>query len=283
MSNLVQRSITGVLFVATIILCISWDEYSTGILFLIASTLATYEFYQILNKKKLSQNTKYGPFVNVIIYTLLSLYFIGIINDDRYLFLIVPFIIILVLQELFYKGSIPYQNISSTLFALLYITLPFAILNYLSFNEEIYDKIGLSNNWNLLTGFFIILWTSDSMAYLTGRLIGKHKLFPRVSPGKTWEGFIGGVIFSVVAGYIFSIVTVDFHKVTYLSPPFHWIIMALIISIFGMLGDLSESLLKRSGGVKDSGNILPGHGGILDRFDGILLSAPLVLCYLLFI
>ena len=275
MSNLVQRSITGVLFVATIILCISWNEYSTGVLFLIASTLATYEFYQILNKRKLSQNTKYGPFVNVIIYTLLSLYFIGIIKDDRYLFLIVPFMIILVLQELFYKGSIPYQNISSTLFALLYITLPFAILNYLSFNEEIYEKISLSENWSLLAGFFIILWTSDSMAYVTGRLIGKHKLFPRVSPGKTWEGFIGGITFSILAAYLFSYFTE--------SSAQHWIIMALIISIFGMLGDLSESLLKRSGEVKDSGNILPGHGGILDRFDGILLSAPLVLCYLLFI
>ena len=275
MSNLVQRSITGVLFVALIILCISWNQYSTGILFLIASTLGTYEFYQILNKKKLSQNTKYGPFVNLIVYTLLSLVFIDVIEDYRYLFLIVPLMLILVLQELYYEGSIPYQNISSTLFALFYITMPFAILNYLSFNNEIYEKISLSENWSLLAGFFIILWTSDSMAYVTGRLIGKHKLFPRVSPGKTWEGFIGGILFSILSGYLFSYFTE--------SSVFHWIVMALIISIFGMLGDLSESLLKRSGGVKDSGNILPGHGGILDRFDGILLSAPLVLCYLLFI
>jgi len=274
LSNLVLRSITGALFATTIILCISWNEYSTGLLFLIVSTLGTIEFYQILNKKELSNNTKYGPFVNVVVYLLLTLAFFGII-DYRFLFLIVPIMLILVVQELFMEDTIPYQNISSTLFGLLYITLPFAALNYISFNEEFYSKIGLSLNWSLLTGFFIILWTSDSMAYLVGRKLGKHKLFPRVSPGKTWEGLIGGVSFAILAGYLFSYFTE--------SSSMHWIIMSIIISVFGVLGDLSESLLKRSGGVKDSGNLLPGHGGILDRFDGIFFSSPIILTYLLFI
>ena len=282
MSNLVLRSITGVLFVATIILCISWNKYSAGLLFLFFSTLGTVEFYQILNKKELSNNTKYGPFVNVVVYSLLTLAFIEII-DYRFLFLIVPLLLILVVQELFMKDTIPYQNISSTLFGILYITLPFAALNYISFNEEFYSKIGLSGNWSLLTGFFIILWTSDSMAYLVGRKFGKHKLFPRVSPGKTWEGFIGGVVFAVIAGYIYSLVTKDVQADSTINASLHWIIMSLIISVFGMLGDLSESLLKRSGGVKDSGSLLPGHGGVLDRFDGIFFSSPIILTYLLFI
>lgn len=282
MSNLVLRSITGVLFVATIILCISWNKYSAGLLFLVFSTLGTVEFYQILNKKKLSNNTKYGPFVNVVVYSLLTLAFIEII-DYRFLFLIVPLLLILVVQELFMKDTIPYQNISSTLFGILYITLPFAALNYISFNEEFYSKIGLSGNWSLLTGFFIILWTSDSMAYLVGRKFGKHKLFPRVSPGKTWEGFIGGVVFAVIAGYIYSLVTKDVQADSTINASLHWIVMSLIISVFGMLGDLSESLLKRSGGVKDSGSLLPGHGGVLDRFDGIFFSSPIILTYLLFI
>ena len=282
MSNLVLRSITGVLFVATIILCISWNKYSAGLLFLVFSTLGTVEFYQILNKKELSNNTKYGPFVNVVVYSLLTLAFIEII-DYRFLFLIVPLLLILVVQELFMKDTIPYQNISSTLFGILYITLPFAALNYISFNEEFYSKIGLSGNWSLLTGFFIILWTSDSMAYLVGRKFGKHKLFPRVSPGKTWEGFIGGVVFAVIAGYIYSLVTKDVQADSTINASLHWIIMSLIISVFGMLGDLSESLLKRSGGVKDSGSLLPGHGGVLDRFDGIFFSSPIILTYLLFI
>ena len=282
MSNLVLRSITGVLFVATIILCISWNKYSAGLLFLVFSTLGTVEFYQILNKKELSNNTKYGPFVNVVVYSLLTLAFIEII-DYRFLFLIVPLLLILVVQELFMKDTIPYQNISSTLFGILYITLPFAALNYISFNEEFYSKIGLSGNWSLLTGFFIILWTSDSMAYLVGRKFGKYKLFPRVSPGKTWEGFIGGVVFAVIAGYIYSLVTKDVQADSTINASLHWIIMSLIISVFGMLGDLSESLLKRSGGVKDSGSLLPGHGGVLDRFDGIFFSSPIILTYLLFI
>lgn len=282
MSNLVLRSITGVLFVATIILCISWNKYSAGLLFLVFSTLGTVEFYQILNKKELSNNTKYGPFVNVVVYSLLTLAFIEII-DYRFLFLIVPLLLILVVQELFMKDTIPYQNISSTLFGILYITLPFAALNYISFNEEFYSKIGLSGNWSLLTGFFIILWTSDSMAYLIGRKFGKHKLFPRVSPGKTWEGFIGGVVFAVIAGYIYSLVTKDVQADSTINASLHWIVMSLIISVFGMLGDLSESLLKRSGGVKDSGSLLPGHGGVLDRFDGIFFSSPIILTYLLFI
>jgi phosphatidate cytidylyltransferase len=282
LSNLVLRSITGVLFVATIILCISWNKYSAGLLFLVFSTLGTVEFYQILNKKELSNNTKYGPFVNVVVYSLLTLAFIEII-DYRFLFLIVPLLLILVVQELFMKDTIPYQNISSTLFGILYITLPFAALNYISFNEEFYSKIGLSGNWSLLTGFFIILWTSDSMAYLVGRKFGKHKLFPRVSPGKTWEGFIGGVVFAVIAGYIYSLVTKDVQADSTINASLHWIVMSLIISVFGMLGDLSESLLKRSGGVKDSGSLLPGHGGVLDRFDGIFFSSPIILTYLLFI
>lgn len=262
------------LFVSTLVLCISWNEYSAGVLFLVFSTLGTIEFYNILNKKELSNNTKYGPFVNVVVYSLLTLSFLHLI-EYKFLFLIIPFMLILVVQELFIKDDIPYQNISSTLFAVLYITLPFAALNYLSFNELIYSKISLSTDWSLLLGFFIILWTSDSMAYVVGRLIGKNKLFPRVSPGKTWEGFVGGIAFALLAGYLFALVTE--------SSVLHWLVMAVIISIFGTLGDLSESLLKRSAGVKDSGTLLPGHGGVLDRFDGILFSAPLVLAYLLFI
>jgi phosphatidate cytidylyltransferase len=266
---------TGSLFVAALVGCIIWNEYSTALIFLVFSTFATVEYYQILNKKALSNNTKYGPFVNVVVYTLLSLVFIEEIPEYRILFLIIPFLFILVLQELFAKDDIPYQNISSTLFALLYITLPFASLNYLSFNQDIYIKIGLGENWSLLLGFFIILWTSDSMAYLVGKAIGKHKLIPRISPGKTWEGLAGGIVFSVLAGYLFAYFTE--------SSLLHWVVMAIIISVFGLLGDLSESLLKRSGGVKDSGTLLPGHGGVLDRFDGIIFSSPLVLCYLLFI
>jgi phosphatidate cytidylyltransferase len=256
------------------VFCVSYNEYSNAILFLIFSTIGSIEFYKILEKNELSHNIKYGAFVNIWVYTILSLFFIEII-DFHWIALCIPILILLVLLEFFIKDTIPYQNISSTLFALFYITLPFAALNYLSFNEAIYSKIELGTNWSLLLGYFIILWTNDSAAYATGRLFGRTKLFERVSPKKTWEGFIGGVGFAVLAGYLFSYFTE--------SSSFHWMIMAVIIGVFGTLGDLSESLLKRSGNVKDSGNILPGHGGVLDRFDGILLSAPLIVVYLLYV
>ena len=247
MSNLTTRILTGVVFATVLIGCISWNKWSTAILFLFFSTVGTIEFYKILKKNNLSNNSNYGPIVNVVIYTLMTLAFIDVIYFE-YLFLGIPFLIILVLMELYSKDEIPYQNISSTLFGLFYITLPFSALNYLSFNEMVYDKIELSTNWSLLAGYFIILWTSDSMAYVVGRLIGKHKLFERISPGKTWEGFFGGVVFSILAGFLFAYFTNSSKE--------HWMIMAIIISVFGTLGDLSESLLKRSGDVKDSGTIL---------------------------
>lgn len=274
MNNLFLRILTGIVFIGLVVACISWNKYSTAGLFLFFSTVGSIEFYKILEKNELSHNIKYGAFVNIWVYSILSLYFIEVI-DFQWIALCVPMLILLVLLEFFVKDNIPYQNISSTLFALFYITLPFAALNYLSFNDAIYAKIGLSTKWSLLLGYFIILWTNDSAAYATGRVFGRTKLFERVSPKKTWEGFIGGVAFSVLAGYLFSYFT-D-------SSPMHWMIMSVVIGVFGTLGDLSESLLKRSGNVKDSGSILPGHGGILDRFDGILLSSPLIVVYLLFI
>lgn len=274
MKDILIRVLTGIVFIGVVIGSISWNEYSTAILFFVFSIIGTFELYSILQKNELSHNLRFGVVSNMWVYAILTLAFIKLIPLE-YIALCIPMMLLLVIIELFAKDDIPYQNISSTLFALFYITLPFASLNYLSFNENIYKTINLDQGWSLLAGYFIILWTNDSMAYVTGRLIGRTKLFERVSPNKTWEGFIGGVAFAVLAGYIFSYVT-D-------SSSLHWMILAIIIGVFGTLGDLSESLLKRSGDVKDSGNILPGHGGVLDRFDGILLSAPLVLVYLIFL
>lgn len=274
MKDIFVRIATGLLFIGVVIGCISWNKYSTASLFFVFSMIGAYEFYRILEKNELSRNLRYGLVTNAWIYIVLTLVFIELI-DFHLISLCIPMVIILVLLELFSDDNIPYQNISSTLFATFYITLPFACLNYLSFNESIYEKIDLDKGWSLLAGYFIILWTNDSMAYVTGKLLGRTKLFERVSPKKTWEGFLGGVGCAILAGYVFALIT-D-------SSQFHWMILAIVIGVFGTLGDLSESLLKRSGDVKDSGSILPGHGGVLDRFDGILLSAPLILVYLLYI
>ncbi len=128
-------------------------------------------------------------------------------------------------------------------------------------------------NPHLLLGFFFLLWTNDTGAYLVGRSIGKHKLWERISPKKTWEGFFGGLILSIIIGYVISLYYPELNYIL-------WIVMAALVSIFGTMGDLVESVFKRSIDAKDSGSILPGHGGILDRFDGVFLSTPFVLVLL---
>jgi phosphatidate cytidylyltransferase len=133
---------------------------------------------------------------------------------------------------------------------------------------------GTQPRWHVIFSFFMILWSNDTFAYLVGITIGKHKLSEKISPKKTWEGLIGGIIFGLLAAYILSI----FFKELML---WQWLIASLVINIAGIFGDLSESLLKRHFQVKDSGNILPGHGGILDRFDAVIFSAPALFCYLL--
>ncbi|HEY0029982.1 MAG TPA: phosphatidate cytidylyltransferase, partial [Bacteroidia bacterium] len=168
--------------------------------------------------------------------------------------------------ELFTKAQNPFRNIAFTILGIIYVAVPFSLLNYL----VVYNG---SYNYQLLFGFFFILWCNDSGAYLAGSAFGKHKLFPRVSPGKSWEGSVGGAIASyivvlIISGWYTSISLRD------------WIVIAAILIVIGTLGDLVESLLKRSKNVKDSGTLLPGHGGVLDRFDSLLMATPFVFTYL---
>lgn len=174
--------------------------------------------------------------------------------------------------ELFGRRNNPFQRASLTVGGLIYLTVGLTAFYLLGlFHRETISQYS-ANNYNpyIYLSFFILLWSSDTFAYLSGRAFGKHPLFPRVSPKKTWEGSIGGAVLTVGMSLLISLV-------------FHWllmwpaIIMALVIVIFGTIGDLVESMLKRSLDIKDSGNILPGHGGILDRFDSLLFSAPFVM------
>jgi phosphatidate cytidylyltransferase len=152
----------------------------------------------------------------------------------------------------------------------LYIALPFSLLSVLAFRSVGSDII---YTWHVPLSVFVFLWINDTGAYLCGSLLGKHKLFPRISPGKSWEGSVGGGVFCVAASQV----------VAYYQPllsPMEWAIFALVVVVFGTWGDLIESLLKRQIGIKDSGRILPGHGGMLDRFDSSLMAIPAVVIYL---
>ncbi|MCB0380058.1 MAG: CDP-archaeol synthase, partial [Flavobacteriales bacterium] len=163
-------------------------------------------------------------------------------------------------------------NVAYTIMPIFYVVLPFILLYHLGY----YNNHQFTNEFSypIIWGYFFILWSNDTGAYLSGRFFGKHKLFERISPKKTWEGSIGGAVLSVVVAYVCSMY---FEQLSVTD----WIVVALITVVFGSLGDLVESMLKRSLNIKDSGNILPGHGGILDRFDGLFISIPFVYAYLI--
>ena len=275
MNNFQTRALTGAVFVVLMVGGILWNIWSFIGLFSLISLLGLWEFYSLIEQKE--QGTQKIPGIMlgaVLIAASFGKYFIHTnaispIHGIQFLILVFPIFLIF---KLFSKSS-PFKVFSPTLFGMLFAVLPFCylILNYSSVKG--YES---ENNARIILGFFILIWSNDTFAYLVGRAIGKHKLFERISPKKTWEGFFGGVICTQGIAYVISIYFTELALI-------HWLAIALIVSVFGTLGDLVESMFKRSLGVKDSGNILPGHGGILDRFDGVLLSAPFVVTYLMLI
>lgn len=210
----------------------------------------------------------FGSIVSVIIFIMFYL-FAQEKADNRIFIMTIPLIISFFLIELFRKTKHPFQNIAYTILGIGYTALPFCFFNFFVFQGTYH----VTYSPNLLLGFFILIWTYDTSAYVFGLLIGSTPLFRRISPKKTWEGLIGGLIITGIIAWLLSLV---FKEYTF----FDWEVIAVIIVIMGTFGDLTESLFKRSINIKESGSILPGHGGMLDRFDGVLFAAPLVYTYL---
>ena len=175
----------------------------------------------------------------------------------------------LFLFELFRNEKKPIQNIAISLMGHIYIVLPFGFICLMGMMDKM-----------IVLAFFFIIWASDTGAYLVGICIGKHKMFERVSPKKTWEGFFGGMIFALITGFIFCKVTENSLDGENILMLWQWLLFALTVFIFGTLGDLVESLFKRSLNVKDSGSLMPGHGGLLDRFDSAIIAAPVAFIFL---
>ncbi len=266
MSNFWQRLITGTLFVSILISAIIFGPLSAQILFLWIALFSLAEFYRIFNTTTTKPNTFLGLIVGCVTYLLVSALAADFIAA-KYLFVLLPLFSILFFAELYRKKEQPFANIALTLTGILYVVVPFSLLNVITIIDHQY-------HYKILLGYFFILWTSDIMAYIFGMWLGKHRLFERISPKKSWEGSIGGALSAVgmavvIAQFFTELSTID------------WIVITIIIVITGTLGDLTESMLKRSLNIKDSGNILPGHGGLLDRFDALLLSVPFVLFYLM--
>jgi len=271
-NNLLIRTLTGIVFVILIIGSILVSHYVFSILFLVITVFTMNEFYKLVFQGiKIEFQKVNGIVLGAILFISSSLVSLGLVQPNL-LAVNLIFIIFVFISELYRNKANPLINISITLAGLLYIALPFSMLNF-------FYTPGFRTSFttpNVLIGFFLILWANDSFAYLTGVSIGKHRLFERISPKKSWEGSVGGFVSGLVTAWVVSVFFKEFDL-------FNWIVIAAIIMILGTFGDLVESLFKRSLNVKDSGNILPGHGGLLDRFDAVLLAAPAVFVYLILI
>jgi phosphatidate cytidylyltransferase len=271
LKNLVTRTITGVVFVILIIAAVIINRYTFSTLFLVITTLGLWEFYSLVEKVNISPNKVLGTIAGAFLFISNALIAHGIAQVEILLFSFL-FLFLVFLFELYRKLDHPFTNVSFTFFGLMYVAVPFSLMNYLP--DPAFTT--LEYNYTYVLGFFFLIWVNESGAYLVGTAIGKHRLFERVSPKKTWEGTIGGGILCIITASIISMYYIDLNM-------FNWIIIGLIVVVFSTYGDLFESLFKRSIKAKDSGTILPGHGGILDRFDGVIMATPFVLVYLFWI
>lgn len=260
-----QRAITGIIFVLVLITSLLLGQWSFSLFFILVSLLSLDEFYKIVSQGEIRPNRLAGILLGLVFFLSFALFQIDLISG-KLLLLSVPFITLVFWCELYRKAEKPFMNIAYTFFGIIFAVLPFLFFFSLGF-------LDMGYNFHYPLGFLILLWSSDTGAYLIGRSFGKTKLFERHSPKKTWEGFFGGLALSILTAFILS------HYFQGIEV-WQWVVSAAIIASFGTYGDLSESMLKRSYQIKDSGTILPGHGGLLDRFDGLLLAAPLVYVFL---
>ena len=270
-SNFIQRSLTGILFVASLVGCIYWNIYTFAFLMLTVTFLAMMEYYKISTTNKIQPQKALGIVIGILFFVTNTLVATGIIGQFVLVF-IIPFLMSIFVIELFRKKEDPFTNIAHTILGIIYTAVPLSLVNYFVISTDIDHNIIYKPQ--VLLGFFFLIWTNDTGAYIVGVSIGKNRLFPRISPKKSWEGSIGGLIFSIGIANVISLFYTDLSQLS-------WIIMSIIIVVMGSFGDLIESLFKRSANIKDSGNILPGHGGILDRFDSMIYASPAIFIFLI--
>lgn len=270
--NFIQRLITGILFIAIIIGGILYSPVTFAIVFTLVTAFAVLEFGHLVNQiNGVNINRKITMLGGVFLFLAFFGYFNNILGSQIF----IPYLIILlylIISELYLKKENPINNWAYSVLSQIYIALPFALLNVLAFHFNPETDL-IEYNAILPFSVFIFLWLSDTGAYCFGSLFGKHRLFERISPKKSWEGSIGGGVVSIASAFVFA------HFFPFMSL-LSWIGLAVVVVVFGTWGDLTESLFKRQLGVKDSGHILPGHGGILDRFDSSLLAIPASAVYL---
>lgn len=275
--NLITRTITGILFVAIMVAGFLSAHYMV-VLFATITGMTIWEYTGLVSQIE-------HVSINRFISTVAGVYFFVALAGQRLGFVegfsvFVPYILTIIylfIAELYLKNENPIMNWAYTMLGQMYIALPISMINVLAFQRDANGQMTI--DMLLPLSIFIFLWTNDTGAYCSGSLFGKHKLFPRISPAKSWEGSIGGGILVVIVAALIGYSTTNESGVNMLTIP-QWIGLGIVVAVFGTWGDLVESLFKRTLGVKDSGNILPGHGGMLDRFDSSLMAIPAAVVYL---
>lgn len=277
MKGLLKRAFTALIFVIVMLGGLFGGRYSFVLLFAVITGLCLWEYLGlVLDKHSRRDHWRklLGVGLGLVPFIMATVVQLNLVNNPEDFILISallfsPFIFTAFIYELYMGSEHPFTNIAFIFLGLIYIGVPFALLDLIAFDGEYFYA-------NTVFGLLLMSWANDTGAYLVGSQFGKHRLFERISPKKTWEGTIGGVVITLLLAFGLHFVFDELRLVD-------WLIIGTIVAIFGTLGDLVESMLKRSVHIKDSGTLLPGHGGILDRFDGFIFLLPFVAAYLLWI
>ena len=266
-SNLVQRAITSLVGAALILAALIYSDWTYFLIFGTILGMSQMEFYKLSGLDGMLPLKSFGTILGLLIFTLTFMVEKEYLPHE-YLYLIFPLVSLTFFIKLYKKtDKKPFTGVAYTYLGIFYVAVPISLLNLAVFSvDAVY-------HYEILIGCLLILWASDSGAYFAGTRFGKTKLFERVSPKKSWEGFLGGAFSAILVAFVIS------QYFTVLED-WKWLVIAGIIIIAGTYGDLIESLFKRSIEIKDSGSVLPGHGGFMDRFDGLLLSAPFITAFL---
>lgn len=279
MKNLILRTITGAIYVALICASVLAGGWYFILFFGLLSIIALHEFYSLSNASTGGENVT--TLIVDIVGGLIVCVGLGMVNmslmppyatavmGGTFFTIYMLYLVVRLVMQIYSQENSPLTNLAYSYMGQMYIALPLGIMSM---------YYTLADGKALLMTMFVMIWLNDTGAFLVGSMIGKHKLFPRISPKKSWEGFIGGVVFAILAGVLAKVLfPVYFESISLIGLAG----LGLVVGIFATWGDLAESLIKRTLGVKDSGNILPGHGGILDRIDSLLLVVPASLLYLI--
>lgn len=277
LQGLLQRLFTAIIFSAIMIGGIYGGKIPFLFLFAIVTCLCLWEFLSLVLSGKAKQDRLrkiLGIVVGMVPYILEAVYLLNLVRFPGQFLVLSSFslfllIFMIFIYELFSKSEKPFNNLAFIVLGMIYIGFPFALLSFVAMGQGHYYP-------NIVLGLLLVTWCSDTAAYLVGSMIGKTPLFPRISPKKTWEGTLGGAAVTLIFTFILSQFILELSLI-------NWFVLAFIIIIFGGFGDLIESMLKRSFQIKDSGHLLPGHGGILDRFDAFIFMLPFAGAYLLLV